>query len=314
MATASRNLRTLRPITPQTNFRLASVTKQFTATAVMLLVHDGKLHYDDRLTDVFPDFPAYGRRVTIRELLTHTSGLVDYEDLWDKKNAGTPADKMPQIKDAQVLELMKQQMSTIFPPRTKWQYSNTGYAMLAMVVEGKSGKPFGQFLHDRIFAPLHMRNTVAYEKGTNEVRDRAYGHTKSEKGWQETDQSPTSAGLGDGGIYTSLIDLAKWDAALRDHSLLTEGEMQPSITPVKFLNGPATYENGPPVDYGFGWFLDPHKGHRRMYHDGETIGFRTTIQRFPDDQLTIVVLCNRADLNAEGLALKVADLYLSPKP
>jgi CubicO group peptidase (beta-lactamase class C family) len=309
------DLRTRSPIDSHTDFRLASFTKQFTATCIMLLVHDGKLRYDDHLTDIFPDFPGYGKLITIRNLLNHTSGLPDYEDLLMKQYPSTPEDKIPQILDAGVLKLVEQQTAGQFPPGSKWQYSNSGYAVLAMVVEKVSGESFGRFLDDRIFAPLKMNKTLAYEKGKNEVPHRAYGHTKQQDGsWRETDQSPTSAVLGDGGIYTSTDDLEKWDRALRQHTLLSEAEMQAALTPVEPTAGPTDFHTGKPVSYGFGWFLDPYYGHRRMHHDGETVGFRTTIQRFPEDRLTIIVLANRADADPEALALKVADLYFQKKP
>ena len=305
------DLRTLQKIDAHTNFRLASFTKQFTAACIMLLARDGKLSYDDHLTHFFPEFPAYGNSITVRNLLNHTSGLEDYEDLLSQQYPGTPPEKIPQILDAGVLKLLEQQTTVKFPAGTKWEYSNSGYAVLAMIVEKVSGKPFGQFLQERIFTPLKMTNTLAYERGKNEVPHRAYGHTKEDDGWHETDQSPTSAVLGDGGIYSSLDDLAKWDRALRLYTLLTEAEMQPALTPVQPTEGPAKSPEGTTVSYGFGWFLDPYQGHRRMSHNGETIGFRTTIQRFPDDQLTIIILANRADTNPEDLALKVADLYLA---
>ena len=308
------DLRTRRAITPATNFRLASFTKQFTATCIMLLVRDGKLHYDDRLTDIFPEFPAYGKQITIRSLLNHTSGLPDYEDLLTKQYPNIPDDKIPQILDAGVLKLLEQQSAEKFPPGSKWEYSNSGYATLAMIVEKVSGEPFGQFLHDRIFSPLHMDHTLAYEKGKNVVPNRAYGHTKEKGTWHETDQSSTSAVLGDGGIYSSIEDLAKWNRALREHTLLTAAEMQPALSPVQPTAGPARFPNGGPVSYGFGWFLDPHNGHPRMWHDGETIGFLTTIQRFPQDGLTVIVLENRTDISPRALALKVADLYLGRSP
>ena len=304
------DLRTLRPIGPETNFRLASFTKQFTAMCIMLLVHDGKLHYDDRLTDIFPEFPAYGKSITIRNLLNHTSGLPDYEDILRKQYPNTPEDKIPQIHDAGVLKLLEQQTSGKFPAGSKWEYSNSGYATLAMIVEKVSGMPFGEFLHHRIFLPLKMTNTLAYEKGKNEVPHRAYGHTKEKDGWHETDQSPTSAVLGDGGIYSSTEDLVQWDRALGEHTLLSVAEMQPALTPVQPTGGPAQNESGANVAYGFGWFLAPYRGHKRMSHDGETVGFRTTFQRFPEDSLSIIVLANGAEANAEELALKVADLYL----
>jgi CubicO group peptidase (beta-lactamase class C family) len=308
------DLRTQHKIDPETNFRLASFTKQFTAACIILLVHDGKLHYGDHLTDIFPEFPAYGKSITVRNLLNHTSGLPDYEDVLMKQYPNTPDEKIPQILDAGVLKLLEQQSSGKFAPGSKWEYSNSGYAALAMIIEKVSGKSYGQFLQERIFVPLKMNNTLAYEKGKNEVPHRAYGHTETAGTWHETDQSPTSAVLGDGGIYSSIDDLAKWDRALGDHTLLTEAEMQPALTAVQPTDGPAKFPDGPSVSYGFGWFVDPYKGHKRMSHDGNTIGFRTTIQRFPDDKLTIIILANRSDADPQALALKVADLYLGTKP
>jgi CubicO group peptidase (beta-lactamase class C family) len=304
------DLRSRRKIDEHTNFRLASCTKQFTAMAVMLLARDGKLRYQDRLGDIFSDFPEYGKGITIRNLLNHTSGLLDYEDLMAKPAAGTPPENIPQIKDAGVLELLKEQKTTKFPPGTRWDYSNSGYAVLAMVVEKVSGQSFGDFLHDRIFAPLDMKQTVAYEKGKNTVARRAYGHTHDGPAWREMDQSPTSAVLGDGGIYSSLDDLAKWDRALAHYTLVSEAEMEPAIIPVKVADGSVQEPDGTPAAYGFGWFLNPYENRSRMWHYGETVGFRTTIQRLVEDKLTIIVLCNRDDVVPANLALKVADLFL----
>lgn len=301
--------RTLRRIDETTNFRLASVTKQFTAMAVMLLVHDRKIRYEDRLTDIFPDFPDYGKAITIRNLLNHTSGLLDYEDLMPKYE-GVPEAQIPQIQDSGVFDLLKQQRTTKFVPGTKWDYSNSGYVLLGLVVAKVSGVPFGQFLRNRIFVPLQMTRTVAYEKGKNEVSNRAFGHSKINARWQETDQSPTSATLGDGGIYSSLENLEKWDRGLRNHTLLSELEMQPAFTPVSVPDHSVREPDGTPAAYGFGWFLNPYKGHRRMWHYGETMGFGASIQRFVNEGLTVIVLCNRTDLNPSRLALRVADLYV----
>ena len=294
------DLGTLRPIVGKTNFRLASLTKAFTAAAVMLLVRDGKLGYDDRLTSVFPGFPGYGRDIRIRHLLNHTSGLPDYESLMTPP-AGPPHDQ-PQISDSGVLALLEEQRAGKFPPGSKWDYSNSGYVVLGLIVEKVSGLPFGRFLHDRIFSPLKMGGTLAYEKGKNEVPDRAYGHTRESADWIETDQSPTSATMGDGGVYSSLEDMAKWDAALRAKTLLDAAELKEAWTPAEPGRGPALY--------GYGWFLDPWKGRARAWHYGETAGFRTAIQRFVDDGLTVIVLANRADLDAPGLALKAAGFFL----
>jgi CubicO group peptidase (beta-lactamase class C family) len=308
------DLRTLRKIDEHTDFRLASVTKQFTAMAIMLLVHDGKLRYDQTLSDLFPKFPSYGEVITIRHMLNHTSGLLDYEDLMAQQYGSTADDQIPQIKDAGVLALLEKASAVKFPAGTKWEYSNSGYCLLAMVVEKVSGKSFGQFLHDRLFAPLAMKNTMAHEQGKNEVANRAYGHTRESDGWHETDQSSTSATLGDGGVYTSASDLIRWDEALRQHALLSEKEMQPALTAVQPTGGPARAPDGRPVSYGFGWFVDPYKGHPRMWHYGETAGFRTSIQRFPADRLTVVVLCIRVDFSAPELALKIAGMYLKAHP
>ena len=303
------DLRTMRSIDARTNFRLASVTKQFTAAAVILLVRDGKLRYEDRLTDVFPDFPKYGRGITIRHLLNHTSGLPDYEDLMPPADSSAPAEQI-QIKDAGVLELLKRKESGKFVPGAKWAYSNSGYVLLGLVIEKASGRSFADFLRDHIFAPLKMTGTVAYELGKNDVRNRAYGHTLEGGRWSETDQSPTSATLGDGGVYSSLSDLLEWDKAMSRHTLLSEPEMRPALTPVQVPAEAPTEPDGTPADYGFGWFLNPWEGHARMWHYGETIGFRTAIQRFTDDGLTVIVLCNRADFDARALALEAAGLYL----
>jgi CubicO group peptidase (beta-lactamase class C family) len=301
------DLRSLRKIDGKTDFRLASFTKQFTAMAIMLLVHDGKLRYDERLTDVFPDFPAYGRAITIRHLLTHTGGLPDYEDLM-----GSNWTALHQIQDDEVLSLLEHQTAPKFAAGTKWAYSNSGYVVLGLVVAKVSGEPFWEFLHDRIFGPLAMHQTIAFMKGMNVVPHRAYGHSKEASGFVETDQSSTSATLGDGGVYSNLEDLAKWDAALAAHTLLGEKEMQVALTPVKLNDQSEPTAEGKPVLYGFGWFLDPYKGRARMQHSGSTMGFRTVIDRFTGDKLTVVILCNRTDLDPSELALKVADVLWKP--
>ena len=329
-----RDLQSSAKIDPHTNFRLASCSKQFTAMAIMLLVHDGKLHYDQTLTEIFPEFPAYGKSITIRNLLNHTGGLQDYESLMDQADAPDSTYPFPhhwtekkQIQDAEVLTLLERTDHAMFSPATQWYYSNSGYVVLGLVVAKISGQPFADFLHNRIFAPLKMDHTVAYQQGKNKITDRAYGHTKEGSTWQPTDQSPTSATLGDGGIYSSLEDLAKWDEALRTNQLLSKEEMQPALTPFVSPNGkqpvwPANSDRpaGSPALYGFGWFLDPYKSHSRTWHYGETQGFRSYVVRFTKNNAatnnalastTIIILCNRTDLTPESQALQLADLFLN---
>jgi CubicO group peptidase (beta-lactamase class C family) len=328
------DLRSGRHIDRTTNFRLASVTKQFTALAVMLLVRDAKLRYEDALTDHVPGFPAYGERITIRHLLTHTSGLPDYEDLMAAAERGGArvwtAER--QIRDEEVLALLRGETKGRFAPGTSWSYSNSGYVVLGLIVARVSGKPFGDFLRERIFAPLRMERTVAYERGRNEVANRAFGHTKDADpagspagggGFREADQSPTSATLGDGGVYSNLEDLARWDWGLRTGKLLSGAAMKPALRPARLADGseprwprePAgdNLFPGEPVYYGFGWFLDPWESRPRTWHHGKTMGFRTVIERFTEDDLTVVILANRDDLDVRALALRVAETRLGPR-
>jgi CubicO group peptidase (beta-lactamase class C family) len=317
-----RDLRSHDRIGPDTCFRLASVTKQFTATAVMLLVREGKLRYEDKLTDVFPAFPAYGGAVTIRQLLTHTSGLPDYETLMAAAEKGRApiwtVDR--QIHDDEVLALLRGETKGRFEAGTSWSYSNSGYVVLGLVVARVSGKPFPEFLHQRIFRPLEMTHTLAYEQGKSEIPERAIGHTREDGRFREADQSPTSATLGDGGVYSSIEDLAKWDEALRTNVLLSPAWMKPATTRVTLVDGSRprwptepgedNLAPGESVAYGFGWFLDPWRGHARMWHHGSTRGFRAVIDRFTDDGVTVVILANRDDLDVRELALQIAKPYL----
>jgi CubicO group peptidase (beta-lactamase class C family) len=318
-----RDLQSKGAIDSRTNFRLASCTKQFTAMAIMLLVHDGKLSYDKRLTDLFPEFPEYGKAITIHNLLNHTSGLPDYESLMEQGSNRSRWTESEQIHDAEVLNLLEAQKHGKFSPGTQWSYSNSGYVVLGLVVAKVSGESFPDFLHERIFAPLGMDRTLAYVKGSNEVSDRAYGHSKEGSQFVQTDQSATSATLGDGGVYSNIEDLEKWDDALAHYTLLSAREMRSALTPVHLADGSlpnwssdpgdADPQAGKPVFYGFGWFLDDYQSHHRMWHYGETTGFRSAIERFTEGKLTIVILCNRTDLNPETLALQTADSCLRPR-
>lgn len=309
-------------ITAETNFRLASFTKQLTAMAIMLLINDGKLRYETKLTEIFPAFPAYGEAITVCHLLTHTSGLPDYEDLMERaeKAHGTRWTPEHQIQDKEVLALLEKEKKGKFAPGTSWAYSNSGYVVLGLIVAKVSGISYTDFLQQRIFAPLEMQHTVVYQEGKSEVSNRAYGHSVEKGKFILADQSATSATLGDGGVYSNVQDLSRWDDALTHHTLLSAQEMQPARTPVKLADGSKPHwpkeaddDNlapGQPVSYGFGWFLDPFQGHPRMWHSGSTMGFRTVIERFTTDHLTIVILCNRTDLDPSKLALQVAQYYL----
>jgi CubicO group peptidase (beta-lactamase class C family) len=290
------NLEEPTPSTTRTNYRLASVTKQFTAMAILILAERKKLSLDDRLTDFFADFPAYGRQITVRHLLQHTSGLTAYEGLIPK---GTTRP----LKDRDVLGLLKQQEKTSFTPGSEFRYSNSGYALLALIVEAASRRSFADFLRRNIFEPLGMRRTVAYEAGISTVPHRAYGYSRRGDGFERTDQSLTSAVLGDGGVYSSVEDLSKWDEALGSNKLVRASTLDQAVTPGVLADGRRT-------EYGFGWFLGSYRGVKSMGHGGSTIGFRTAIERFPERRLTVIILTNRNEADPAALARRVADLYL----
>jgi CubicO group peptidase (beta-lactamase class C family) len=277
---------------PETNYRLASITKQFTAAAILLLAEDGKLGLDDRVRKWLPSLPESNDTITLRHLLTHTGGLVDYEEIM-------PADLDKPLRDADVLALQAGESRLYFEPGTAWRYSNGGYALLALIVEQASGLSFPEFLRQRIFLPLGMANTIAYVQEGPPVPHRAYGHSLVEGEWTRTDQSLTSSVLGDGGIYSSIDDLARWDAALYDDRLLSDESRRLAFTPwVK--------SDDPDVDYGYGWRVTGDT----LWHSGETIGFRNVIVRWPERRLTVIVLTNRNGPEPYPLALKIAQTYL----
>ena len=284
------NLEKKIPVSPATNFRLASVTKQFTAASILMLIERGKLSLSTTLGELFPDFPKYGQKITIDQLLHHTSGLLAYEDI-------IPDTVKKQVKDKDVLALMMRQDSTFFPPGTDYRYSNTGYAVLAMIIEKVSGQSYADFVRQNIFEPLGMTQTVAYEKGISTVPNRAFGYTVEDDSISLTDQSTYSAVLGDGGIYSSIRDLFKWDQALYGDRLLSFQMQSYAFTPQL-------------EHYGCGWRIDRYKGHRRIHHTGSTMGFRNVIQRFPDDHFTVIILTNRKAPGVAPLAEKLVDWYL----
>jgi CubicO group peptidase (beta-lactamase class C family) len=278
---------------PQTNFRLASVSKQFTAAAILLLAEDDRLHLDDPVRKWLPSLPVAGEAITLRHLLTHTSGLIDYEDVMPEAPGGQVLDS--QLGDADVLKILETQERTYFAPGSAYRYSNSGYALLALTVERASGHEYPAFLRERIFQPLGMENTLAYVRGGPEISHRAYGYTAVDGVWTRTDQSPTSAVLGDGGIYSSIDDLAKWDAVLYDDRLLADESRRMAFAA-------ATTTDDPDVDYGFGWRITGDS----LWHSGETIGFRNVIVRYPQQRLTVVLLSNRNDPEPYSTALEIA--------
>jgi CubicO group peptidase (beta-lactamase class C family) len=285
--------------TTATNFRLASITKQFTAMSILMLSERGTLSLDEKLTDFFPDFPSYGKEITVRHLLNHTSGLVDYESL-------IPDSQTVQVLDADCLKLMYTVDSLYFPAGTKYQYSNTGYALLALIVEKVSGLRFADFLKKNIFDVVGMPTTIAFENGTSTVANRAYGHSRTDFGWIQTDQSVTSAVLGDGGIYSNVEEMAVWISALWNYQLLSRQLQQQAWSD-------ATLNNGTPIDYGMGWHIETYKGIRHPHHGGSTRGFRNHILVYPEQKLMVIILTNRNEGDPIHQAHAIAEIFLKEK-
>lgn len=291
------SLDTKMPNTPETNFRLASMTKQFTAAATMRLVEKKKLRLDEALTDIFPGFPDYGKKITVRHILNHTSGLKSYEKLM-------PADAKDQILDAGVLEMMMHQTEGDFEPGAKYEYSNTGYAMLAMIVEKRSGMRFADFLQEQFFGPFHMDGTVAHEEGRDTVPTRAFGYVRNDDGsYKFADQSTTSAVLGDGGVYTSVTNYAKWADAWFDGRVLNDASREQAWTP-------ATLNDASHTKYGFGWNIEEIDGVREVNHTGSTTGFNNCGRIFPPLHLCVVILSNCEGNDPKELGPKIEKLVI----
>jgi CubicO group peptidase (beta-lactamase class C family) len=290
--------------TPATNFRIASVSKQFTATAVMLLVDRGTLSLDDRLTKFFPGFPEYGKKITVKQLLTHTSGLPEYEKL-------IPAGTTMQLDDLDVLHLLMDTKAPLFAAGEKFAYSNSGYTLLGLIVEAVAKKPYHEFVASEIFRPLGMNDSVLFQRGLNEVPHRAFGHEQKNGTWVRSDQSLTSAVRGDGGVYTSLRDYQKWLRGIDEQKLLSKTSYDAMFSPQA-----VTDRHG--AHYGYGWFIDEYRGEPRIHHNGETHGFRACVQRFPKrDAAVFFQLNGEIEGQSEQLTKigeRLADILLFNRP
>jgi CubicO group peptidase (beta-lactamase class C family) len=283
-------------VQPKTIFQSGSVGKQFTATAVMMLVESGAVRLEDPLTRYFPEGPAWWKQVTIHELLSHTAGFTDYPSDFDMR------------KDYSEEELLKivAAIPPAYPPGTQWSYSNLGYLTLGILIHKVTGEFYGDFLQRKIFKPLHMTTTrIISEVDIIPNRSAGYewigGHLKNQE-WVSPQLNTTA----DGSLYFSILDLAKWDAALYTEKLLKRTSLQR-------MWSVATLHDGKPNSghYGYGWFIGNKQGHRVIEHEGQWQGFETQISRYVDDGLTVVVLSNLAQAKPELIADGVAAIYLS---
>ncbi len=267
-----------KPNNVQSCFRLGSITKQFTAMAIMILSDRGKLSYEDDIRKYLPTLPYKG--VTIRHLLVHTSGLPDYmalfDDEWDKEKLAYKED---------ILRLLAEHHPPVdFAPGEKWEYSNTGYSLLACIVERASGATFGVFIQKKIFAPLNMQSTVlATGQKDQPIKNRVYGYSSS---FENTDYHYLNGIVGDGGIYSTVDDMFKWDQGLYNARLVKKSTMDEALSPYKLNDGSTT------GDYGFGWRL--YRGAKQdvIEHSGSWAGFSNLIRRDLKNRNAIIILSN----------------------
>jgi CubicO group peptidase (beta-lactamase class C family) len=283
------------PVTADTIFQAGSVGKQFTAAVILLLAEQKKLKLDDPITNFFPDAPFRWSKITVRHLLTHTSGLSDYMSEIDLQKEATEAE----------LTAVAFGLKSDFAPGAKWSYSNTGYLLLGFIARKASGKFYGDILKDDVFAPLKMKSArVISEEDIVPNRSSGYrvddGKLKNQE-WV----APTLNTSGDGGLYVSLRDMVAWDKGVRDGAVLSAESWKSAFTPVK-LNSGKTYP------YGFGWEVDEDYGQLRHHHSGAWQGFTTYYCRYRVDDLSVIVLTNLAGADPVGLAEQVASLF-NPK-
>lgn len=288
-------------ITPQTDFYIASTSKQFTAASVALLAEAGRLDLDAPVRRWIPELPAYADSITVRDLVYHTSGIRDYLGLWDQAGRSFGDD----ISEHEALASIARQKSLDFRPGSRWSYSNSGYFLLSMLVRRVTGKSLRQFSDSAIFKPLGMTRTHFHDDRMMVMSDRAEGYEPRPGGtWAE--HRTGFALVGDGGLHTSIEDLAKWDGNFYDNKL---GKGGPAF--VEAITTPGTLAGGRPLTYAFGLMREEYRGLPMVSHGGAFIGFRAALTRYPTRRLSVAVLCNDYAVDPDRLVERVADLYLA---
>jgi CubicO group peptidase (beta-lactamase class C family) len=299
------NLELSSPATPQTVYEIGSMTKQFTATAIMMLVEEDKLHLEDSITRYFPEAPEPWRPITIRHLLSHTSGIQNHVAVPGYLGAFKTNLLMESTPGREDLLRMFFKLPLEFKPGETWSYDNTGYYLLGLIVEKVSGKSFWQFLDQRIFRPLDMKSTRNTDMRSL-VANRAAGYEWSNGVFENRPVLAPFIAFSAGCLLSTVEDLARWDAALYTGKLLKSSSLRQMWTPVRTNEDAAASFN-----YGFGWFVDKYHGHLVVQHSGGTPGFSSVIYRFVDDQLTVIILTNHSDVIIDQLAIDIAGMYVT---
>jgi CubicO group peptidase (beta-lactamase class C family) len=293
------NLETGERITPDTVFRLGSVSKMFTAMAIATLADRGALGLDDPAGRHVAALARH-RAITIRHLLSHTSGLPDYYEEFDP----TPWLARGEIpSNADTVAFLGGMDPVLFTPGERYEYSNPGYEVLALVVEAVSGRSFREFMRKEIFAAIGMDHSSIHDHTRPGIEPRALGYSPQGEGFTLDDDDPLNGITGSGSQFSTLLDFHAWNRAIESGALLSPA-MQAQVFTRARLNG------GQEIDYGFGWRLNAYRGHRRTMHSGSWIGFRSAFTRYPDLGLTIVILSNRSDHDPSDMSERVADLFL----
>jgi CubicO group peptidase (beta-lactamase class C family) len=284
------------PITTNTRFYLASVSKQFTAMAIVLLAQDHRLSLDDSLRKWVPEVPSFAGAITLRQLLHHTSGLRDYFTLLAV--TGWPSDGP--LTESQLLALVARQKSLNFQPGDEYLYSNTGYALLAIVVKRTSGQSLREFADARIFKPLGMTHTVFRDDHTMLIPERALGYQPSTTGYRLS--QPEFDVVGDGGAFSTVEDLAKWDRNF------TTGRVG-GRAGIAEMERAGQLNDGQPISYALGLAIGEQHGLKTYSHSGSYGGYRNEMLRIPDRQLSVITLCNAATASST-LAEQVSRVFL----
>ena len=281
------------PATPATVYRIGSVTKQFTSVAAMQLVDQGKLSLDDDVTKYVPNAPTHGRKILVRHLLNHTSGIPSYTDVGNSFGRVMRLD----LSHDSLLATVKDD-SLQFEPGSHFYYNNTGYFLLGMVIERVTGKSYGDYLRDALFVPNGLTSTV-YCGNAPLIKRRARGYNGLATGLVNADFLSMDLPYAAGSLCSSVGDLAVWTRLLHSGKLVSPGSFASMTTPVKLTSGR-------PMQYGFGLFMDSLGAHRRIHHGGGINGFISELAYYPDDSLTVVVLSNTAPAPSEQIAENLA--------
>ena len=284
------------PVNPETVFESGSLGKQFTAAAIIILKEEGKLKLDDKIATYFAGSPENWQDITIRNLLTHTSGIPAIPD--DE----TGINLQNNYTEQELLGITMK-LPLDFKPGEKWAYSDTGYMLLGILIHQITGEFYGRLLQEKIFSPLAMETTKIISE-TNIVMNRSSGYNLKNGEWEnQTWVAPTLNTTADGSLHFSVLDLIKWDAALTKEKILTQEDLIAMVTPVTLINGSL-------FPYGFAWHLNPINGHKAYSHGGSWQGFNNYIARFPDDRLTVVVLTNLKRSSPSLIAKDIASIYI----